>query len=196
MMLDEEVSVTYYAVFDGHGGAECAQFLRDNLHIELKKRLMDQIDGIKDSEDINESLANCIERAFEEADYKYKTLHSSVANQCGATAVVVLIIGNKLVCANVGDARAVLCRNGKAIDLSVDHKASRSDEQERIKKQGGYIVFGRVLGRLAVTRAFGDFDCKNIEVPTDENEKEIKNFVLVQPEVSSALIKYLGIRYE
>lgn len=72
--------MTYYAVFDGHGGAECAQFLRDNLHIELKKRLMDQIDGIKDSEDINESLANCIERAFEEADYKYKTLHSSVAN--------------------------------------------------------------------------------------------------------------------
>ena len=46
-------------------------------------------------------------------------------------------------------------------------------------------MFGRVLGRLAVTRAFGDFDCKNIEVPVgDEGEKELKNFVLVQPEVS------------
>jgi hypothetical protein len=40
-----------------------------------------------------------------------------------------------------------------------------------------------VLGRLAVTRAFGDFDCKNIEVTNEENEKEIKNFVLVEPEV-------------
>jgi hypothetical protein len=44
-------------------------------------------------------------------------------------------------------------------------------------------VYGRVLGRLAVTRAFGDFDCKNIEVPNDDNEKEIKNFVLIEPEV-------------
>ena len=60
---------------------------------------------------------------------------------------------------------------------------SREDEQERIKKQGGYIVFGRVLGRLAVTRAFGDFDCKNIEVPNDDQEKEIKSFVLNEPEI-------------
>lgn len=44
-------------------------------------------------------------------------------------------------------------------------------------------MYGRVLGRLAVTRAFGDFDCKNIEVPNDDNEKEIKNFVLIEPEV-------------
>jgi serine/threonine protein phosphatase PrpC len=98
-------------------------FLRDNLHHEIKKCFLDQIDGIKDSEDINESLASCINRAFEEADTKYKQKHPAIANQCGATAVVVLVIGNKLVCANVGDARAVLCRNGKALDLSVDHKA-------------------------------------------------------------------------
>ena len=50
-----------------------------------------------------------------------------MANQCGSTAVVCLILGNKLVCANVGDARAILCRNGKAIDLSVDHKAVRNN---------------------------------------------------------------------
>jgi serine/threonine protein phosphatase PrpC len=42
--------------------------------------------------------------------------------------VVVLIIGQKIICANLGDARAVMCRNGKALDLSVDFKASRKDE--------------------------------------------------------------------
>jgi protein phosphatase 1G len=81
--------------------------------------------------------------------------------------VVCLIIGNQIVCANLGDARAVLSREGQAYDMSVDYKASRKDEQERIKSQGGYIVFGRVLGRLAVTRAFGDFECKQIKI-TDE----------------------------
>ena len=72
MMIDEETSVTYYAVFDGHGGPDCANFLRDNLHLELKKIFLDNIDGIKESDDVNESLVNCIYRAFEETDGKYK----------------------------------------------------------------------------------------------------------------------------
>lgn len=81
---------------------------------------------------------------------------------CGSTAVVILIIGSQLICINLGDARAVLSRDGRAIDLSVDYKASRKDEQERIKSQGGFIIFGRVFGRLAITRSFGDFQCKQI----------------------------------
>ena len=68
MWIDDEVSVTYYAVFDGHGGADCAQFLRDNLHNEIRARLLDHIDGIKDTDDINESISTCITRAFEETD--------------------------------------------------------------------------------------------------------------------------------
>lgn len=74
MMIDEETSITYYAVFDGHGGPDCAIYLRDNLHLELKKQFLDNIDGIKESDDINESLVNCINRAFEETDAKYKQL--------------------------------------------------------------------------------------------------------------------------
>lgn len=128
MKIDEEVSVTYYAVFDGHGGAECSTFLRDNLHNEIRKQLLDNINGIKETDDLNFALSNCLTKSFENADQTYKKLNPTHANQCGATAVVVLILGNKLVCAHVGDARAVLCRDGKAIDLSVDHKASRADE--------------------------------------------------------------------
>lgn len=48
---------------------------------------------------------------------------SEISFKCGAAAVMVLIIGNRLFCASVGDSRAVLSRNGKAINLSVDQKA-------------------------------------------------------------------------
>jgi serine/threonine protein phosphatase PrpC len=41
---------------------------------------------------------------------------------------VCLIMGSDLICCNLGDARAVLCRDGEAFDLSVDYKASRKDE--------------------------------------------------------------------
>ena len=92
--------------------------MKDNLHIEIKNCFNDAIEGIKDSEDLNEALANCMSRAFENCDCKYKALYPDIANNCGATAVVCVILGNKLICANVGDARAVLCRNGKALDLS------------------------------------------------------------------------------
>ena len=104
--------------------------------------------------------------------------------------MVALIVGNKLFCANIGDARGILCRSGKAIDLSVDHKAKRPDEQDRIKKQGGYIVYGRVLGRLAISRSFGDYDCKNIEINENEDpetktggNKVIRNFIMSEPEI-------------
>lgn len=77
-----------------------------------------------------------------------------------------------------------MCRDGTYVELSQDYKASRKDEQDRIKSQGGYIVFGRVLGRLAVTRAFGDFECKQIMVKDEEKEeKTMRNFVLNEPEI-------------
>ncbi|CDO69373.1 hypothetical protein BN946_scf184961.g15 [Trametes cinnabarina] len=61
-----------------------------------------------------------------------------------------------LYCANVGDARAVLCRGGKAIRLTHDHTAQDKNEAERIENAGGLIIEGRVDGRLIPTRALGD----------------------------------------
>ncbi len=56
----------------------------------------------------------------------------------------VLIVGNKIFCANVGDSRAVLARQvepGKitGFPLNRDHKANEPDELERIIKNGGRV---------------------------------------------------------
>ncbi|KAH9300817.1 hypothetical protein KI387_012400, partial [Taxus chinensis] len=59
----------------------------------------------------------------------------------GSSTVVtaILIDGKKLLVVNVGDSRAVLCRNGRAIQLSVDHELGVSTEHGSIKTRGGFI---------------------------------------------------------
>jgi len=109
------------------------------------------------SHDFYQTFEQIIRDVYAHTDDLYQLAEPHKSKVCGSTAVVCLIIGNQLICINLGDARAVMCRNGIAVDLSVDYKASRKDEQERIKSQGGFIIFGRVFGRLAVTRSFGDF---------------------------------------
>lgn len=104
----------------------------------------------------------------------------------GSTCVSVLIVGNKVFCANVGDSRATLARRkeittgGQAgqfkmvgIPLNRDHKADEPDEQSRILNAGGRVAAyrdmqGNPLGParvwhlhedipgLAMSRSFGD----------------------------------------
>lgn len=61
---------------------------------------------------------------------------------CGTTANIVLVdLTNKLIiCANVGDSRAVMCDSkGNAFALSEDHKPNNPEELTRIRENGGYI---------------------------------------------------------
>lgn len=46
------------------------------------------------------------------------------------------------------------------VALSTDHKPSRQDEAERIRSAGGFVFNNRVMGELAVSRAFGDSSLK------------------------------------
>ena len=94
-----------------------------------------------------------------------------------------------LYCVNLGDCRTILCRNGRAVNLSVDHKANLKPEVDRIKKMGGYVSLGRIFGRLMITRAFGDFELKMKQ--DMENNFHIVNFVSIEPD-----IRYMRLNYE
>ena len=44
-----------------------------------------------------------------------------------------------------------------------DHKPSNELEKERIQNAGGSVMIQRVNGSLAVSRALGDFEYKNVD---------------------------------
>lgn len=182
------LTVSIYGVLDGHGGDWCAIFIRERFEDEMRKNLLDVKDGIYGVE--RESLNQCISKAL------CKTFHNidedffeeRCLNSIGSTASIVVIVGKHIFCANVGDSRAVLSRQGTAVNLSLDHKAeskndvpSRPDEVARIEKAGGQIKLGRVEGKLAITRAFGDFEFKNIL--NDKGLVERKDFITSNPEI-------------
>lgn len=95
--------------------------------------------------------------------------------------------------ANVGDARIILCRSGKALRLSYDHKGSDENEGKRITNAGGLILNNRVNGVLAVTRALGDSYMKDLVTGhpyTTETviQPDMDEFVIIACDgVSSAL---------
>lgn len=75
-----------------------------------------------------------------------------------------LAVRRVLYCANAGDARGVLCRSGRAVRLTYDHKGTDKQEAKRIMDAGGFVMSGRVNGVLAVTRSLGDSSMKEYVV--------------------------------
>ena len=84
----------------------------------------------------------------------------SPGTTAGCTAVTAFVRGDQLVVANSGDSRGVLCRGGRSIALSKDHKPTDEPENRRITRAGGYVVDGRINGSLNLSRAIGDLEYK------------------------------------
>ena len=70
--------------------------------------------------------------------------------------MVALVRGRELFVSNAGDSRCVVCREGKAVDMSFDHKPEDEVELKRILNAGGQVTpDGRVNGGLNLSRAIG-----------------------------------------
>ncbi|KAK2988500.1 hypothetical protein RJ640_014515 [Escallonia rubra] len=133
-----------FAIYDGHMGHDVAKYLQSNL-----------FDNILKEHDFWINTESAIKRAYHSTD-KDILEQSFHLGKGGSTAVTAILInGEKLVVANVGDSRAVICKKGLAKQLSVDHEPSK--EKKLIESKGDVP---RVDGQLAVARAFGDKSLK------------------------------------
>lgn len=78
-----------------------------------------------------------ISNAYEKTDEAILS-HESDLGRGGSTSVTaVLINGQRLWVANLGDSRAVLSKGGEAIQMSTDHEPST--ERVSIEHKGGFV---------------------------------------------------------
>lgn len=143
-----------FAVLDGHCGSEAAAFCADRLPTILAQCIL--------HDTVDNRFTNAIRDAFIATDDALLAhlREKGPVTESGAVAVVALLhpMEHTLYIANVGDCRAVLCRSGKAVDLSIDHRPQLLSECQRVEQDGGFIKYGRLNGYLGVTRAFGGLD--------------------------------------
>ncbi|KAM9281878.1 protein phosphatase 1F isoform 2-T2 [Morus bassanus] len=146
--LSDDVDRAYFAVFDGHGGVDAANYSATHLHVNV---------GLH--EEIVKNPAEALKCSFQKTDEMFLFKAKREKLRSGTTGVSALIVGNKLHIAWLGDSQVMLVQQGKAVTLMEPHKPEREDERARIEALGGCVTYmdcWRVNGTLAVSRAIGD----------------------------------------
>ena len=122
-----------FGVCDGHGhyGKEISSFIKDRFPEILSR---------------HPGLLNNPKQALE---YSFETLQSEILRNkfdtsfSGSTLIIVLMLENRVLCANVGDSRAVMGRKEPSkwivTSLSADHKPDVEEERLRILANGGRV---------------------------------------------------------
>ena len=173
--------ISYFAIFDGHAGNKCADYLKDNLI----KQISNNIFFPKDMKSAIKLGFLSAEKDFLE---NYAVKNNKVIDKSGSCALILLTVNNTAYIANVGDSRCVIsCKKGKILkDATRDHKPNYPYEKERIIKNKGNIYqsetpidlelndeeykffLDKVIlgpyrvspGRLSVSRTIGDAEAK------------------------------------
>ncbi|KDP40737.1 hypothetical protein JCGZ_24736 [Jatropha curcas] len=181
----------FFGVYDGHGGAQVANYCRDRIHWALA----DEIGNVKnDSSGVSmeanqqvqweKAFTSCFLKVDDEiggkgtkgtieghGDASDPTFEPLAPETVGSTAVVALVCSSHIIVANCGDSRAVLYRGKESMALSIDHKPNREDEYARIEASGGKVIQWnghRVFGVLAMSRSIGDRYLKPWIIPEPE----------------------------
>ena len=180
--------VSFFGIYDGHGGEMCSEYLRDNLH-----KLICQ-----NNEYFPENIPEAIKLGFSKAEKNYLEKYAidknkELKDKSGSCAVILLLVEDKIYIANVGDSRCLMStkQGKKFIQITKDHKPNINEEMTRIKSNGGNIyqtdtiikktknpkLIGKILvgpyrvspGGLSVSRTIGDIEAKDIKYGGNPN---------------------------
>ncbi|GFQ63969.1 TGF-beta-activated kinase 1 and MAP3K7-binding protein 1 [Trichonephila clavata] len=209
----------FYGVFDGHAGTKASDFssqrmpaeillgqlkgkesdceIREVLHqafLAVERSFFESIDDLlAEKENLRLQLQGLrtIEaiKQFPDTVQKLKTVTEEI--QSGSTAVVALILKNKLYVANVGDSRAVLCtedKDGKICinQLSFDHTFSNDDELLRLSHLGldvQKLIQQPKSGLQNCTRCIGNYTVKGGYKEFDNLSEAQEEPIIAEPNI-------------
>ncbi|EUD74701.1 hypothetical protein YYG_00652 [Plasmodium vinckei petteri] len=165
--VSENDSLCFFsAVFDGHGGSNCARYVMSHLKTNLiakfrqsflitcKKHYKEKNTKINELSVAIKALYDSCIKGFEMTDKNYIELSKKYDYKDGATACVVLIYGPdedgslKVLSANCGDSCAFICHDRKPVKLSLQHKPDLQEERIRILRCGGIIANINGINRI------------------------------------------------
>ncbi|XP_067395992.1 protein phosphatase 1F isoform X2 [Emydura macquarii macquarii] len=161
--LLDDVDRAYFAVFDGHGGVDAANYAATHLHVNVALH-----------KEIHKNPAEALKGSFQQTDEMFLFKAKRERLRSGTTGVSALIVGNKLHIAWVGDSQVMLVQQGKAVTLMEPHKPEREDERMRIEALGGCVTYmdcWRVNGTLAVSRAIASACLLNFQFQDEEGSR-------------------------
>ena len=126
--------ISYFAIFDGHGGEECSEYLEKNF-------LNCLVENSKFPYDIKLSIIETFKKIEEDFFKAYCKDTIENSNFSGSCALVGVVFDNKIYIGNIGDSRAIMSINGgtKIKQLTLDHKPDNIKEFERAIKNGSKI---------------------------------------------------------
>ena len=157
-----------FVVLDGHNGRVAVDYVAERLpelilsSVEFQAGNMERaiLSGLKatETELIKRLRGDAVDSPsalkLSDVDPDFPVLTS------GVVVCVVLIRNGFVYVANVGDCRAILCRDSRALQLTVDHTVQDPKERGRVKDL--ISTEGHVRG-LMVTRSLGNVSIKSLE---------------------------------
>ncbi len=170
---DQTCKFQLVGVFDGHGhvsdqnrcqgnlspGAQAAHFVRNHLKEELIKALESYNSQNLSEEQIGKALSNSLKRIDQ--------MYAESKGEGGTTAVVALLLGEKVWIGNVGDSRAIFIDKAQIKQVSIDAVLSDERCHQKIYKRGGIILYAkdtyRINALLGMGRAIGDHGIKGMD---------------------------------
>ena len=188
------INFNIFGVLDGHGvnGHYASKFTKNYILQRIKNHPL--IKNLQTPSEIYKHLTangyQIIARIFIDADTQIAKEKFNV-EMSGTTCVLVIQLGEKLICANAGDSRAILVyedkksfnlSDTKVYMLSYDCKPEIPIEKKRIESNGGCVsqiideddglpsgpfrvwVKGEAYPGIAISRSIGDMDAKKVGV--------------------------------